>query len=71
MYQTSSLVYSLGPQAKEIPHLTLDTSKKTFESVPPQRFLPLTRQILKSSMIKASKYKVENTTEVIKKYSRL
>ena len=52
-------------------HLTLDASKNTFQSVPSPEFLPITRQILKSSVIKVLKYKVQDTTEVIKKESRL
>ena len=53
-------VYSLGPQSKETSHVTLDTSKNTFESAPSPKFV--TRQILKTSIIKESKYKVEDTT---------
>ena len=41
------------------------------ESVLFPEFLLIARQILKSSIIKASKYKVQDTTEVIKKEDRL
>ena len=51
------------------PHL--DTWKNAFESVTSQDFLPMTRQILKKFIIKVSKFKVQDTTEVIKKDDRL
>ena len=59
------------PLGKGIPHLTLDTSKNTFESASSPEFLPITRQILYSSIIKASKYKIQDTTHVIEKGDKL
>ena len=47
------------------PLLTTDRSENTFESVSSREFLPITRKILKSSVIKVSKCKVQETTEVI------
>ena len=56
---------------KETSHLTLDTRKSISESVSFLEFLPIIRQILKSCIIKASKYKVQDTTEVVKEEDRL
>ena len=64
---TSSVVYSLDSLVKETPHFILDTSKNTTGIIPSREFLSTTRQILKSSVINASKYKVQDPTEVILK----
>ena len=52
---------------KETPHLILDTSKKkkSFKCVPFLEFWLIIRQILKSSIIKTSKYKVQDINKVI------
>ena len=65
----TSLFIWLPGQRNVPPHL--DTSKNTFQSIPSPEFLLVTRKILKGSIIKASKCKVQDTTEVIRKEDML
>ena len=50
-------LFTLPPGQRTL-HLTLDTSKNTFENVPSLEFLRVTWQISKKSVVTTSKYKV-------------